>query len=115
MKYTNISGFSILVLCILHCQIYSSESLVVTQPKSQNKADDFLFARFGCSPALKTFPRDVQYLIVKKLKELIVGKIKFEESLSKNSAIAPLYKPTVQESVLKFGASLVNLVRTQHL
>ncbi len=111
MKYKNISGFSILVLCVLHFQSYSSESLAAPQAKSQNKAEDFLFTHFGCSPIMRSFPRDLQYLLVQRLKELIVGKIELGKAYRETRPL-PLSedKPTAQESLLSFGASLVNRV-----
>ncbi len=111
MKYNDISGFSILALSLLQGQMYSSEVLVAPQAKSQNKAEDFLFTRFGCSPDLKLFPRDVQYLIVQHLKELIVGKIDFGKAYRETRPLpSSRDKPTVKESLLTCGASLVNLV-----
>ncbi len=98
------------MLCLLHCHIYSSESLVATQAKSQSRAEDFLFTHFGCSPDLKAFPRDVQYLIVQHLKELIVGKIDFGKTYRETRPLpSSRNKPTVKDSILTCGASLVNL------
>ncbi len=106
---TNYFGLT-LALCLLHGQMYSSEVLVAPQAKSQNKAEDFLVTHFGCPPVLKTFPRDIQYLIVQQLKEIIVGKIEFGKAYRETRPLpSSRDKPTVQESLLTCGASLVNL------
>lgn len=111
MKYKAISGFSIFVLCLLHFQTYSSESLSSAQTKTISKSEGFLFTHFGCSPVLKDLPRDVQFLIVRQLRELLVGKIEFGKAYRETRPLPKPWEkqPTLQESALKLGASLVNL------
>ena len=114
MKYQDISGYIIIVISLFYFQSYSSESLVVSKPidtSSLKSPETFLFDYFDVSPLWDTLPRDVQYMIVGQLTDMLVGKIELGKGYRYTQALPDKEKETIHDSVLNIGKSFVNVVK----
>ena len=117
MKYRDISGYIAALMCIFQFQSYGSQVASFAQEavdssqqniaQLQNKPQDVLFKRYGLDPlARDIIPRDVQYMVVNNLIELLVGKIEFGKPF--RTYMPNPMKMLLDEAAFRVGKSVVN-------